>query len=58
MREVKLHWMGCAIENGTMQMGPKVALGVTFHDLMAKIQLEGASRHHLWQKYLEICYQR
>ena len=46
------------MKNGTMQTGPKVAIGVTIHNLMAKIPLGGVGRCYLWKKSLEIYCQR
>jgi len=50
--------MSCALKDGVVQVGPKVAIEVTIHDLMAKKKLRGVGRRYLWPKYLKIYCQR
>jgi len=45
------------MEDGATQMGPKVAIGISIHDLMDKHQSGGVGRHYLWRISLEICHQ-
>ncbi len=46
------------MEDGFVQVGPKVTIEVTIHDFMAQKWLRGVGRHYLWQISLEIFHQR